>query len=558
MTHQNRILIKNGTIIDGTGGTPFPGDILIQDDRIKAIIPSTLPASGSSAASDSSASSVSEASSISFTDKVIDASGKAVAPGMIDSHSHADLNLLKEPLQEFDLCQGVTTEVVGLCGLGFVPLKGQKLDENMKYSAGLFGYDKELINDTFSSFDNYMKAIDGSGINVAVSATHNAARIAANGFQKKISDLSQYHKKMEQILEAAMESGCIGLSTGLSYYPCAYADFDELVFLAKALKKYDGTFLTHIRYPVQGLPDSALDEIIRVGEQSHARIHILHYRTKYPYDYGHPERLLQKFEEANKNGCDFTLETLPYLSGSTFIHAILPGWTVDGGFDATIRNLKDPALRPRIVEEMQYLLGITAMGNGKPPRFGHVGNHAEYSGQFIRDVCAMRGQNLNDMLLDLLIESDLDMNYVGNEAEEDPKISRILMNDTMTLLMDPLYLCGSDSMPYGEYPHPRTYGCYAKMLRLSRERSIPLEKMIQKLTSCVADRLQLSDVGRLENGKRADIMIFDPSKITDASTFKNPKQTAKGMDYVIVGGKISVKDGKPTGIMNGTVIKKIR
>ena len=162
------------------------------------------------------------------------------------------------------------------------------------------------------------------------------------------------------------------------------------------------------------------------------------------------------------------------------------------------------------------------------------------------------------MILDLLVESELDINYVGNEAEEDPEISRLLMQDTMTLLQHPLYLCGGDAMPYGEYPHPRTYGCYAKMLRLSREREIPLESVIAKLTSCVADRFRLDGVGRLEPGKRADIIIFDADKVTDRATFEEPAVTAAGMRYVIVGGKTALKDDEPTGVRNGAVIRKIR
>lgn len=537
MRESCSLLIKNGRIIDGNNKPAFSGDILVKGDKIAEV--------GGSFSED-------------MAEQVIDAGGNVVAPGLIDAHSHADLDLLKNPVQEFDLCQGVTTEVVGLCGLGFVPLEKEQLDENMKYSAGLFGYDPELLNHDFSSFEGYMKEIEGAGINVAVAATHNAARIAASGFYNRKEDEERRLAVMGEIIDEAMAAGCIGMSTGLSYYPCTYADFNELVFLAKKLKEKDGTFLTHIRYPKKGEPESAIDEIIRVGQESRARIHILHYRTKYPYDYGHPERLLGKIAEANQRGCDFTLETLPYLSGSTFIHAILPGWAVEGGFEKTLENLKNPALRKRIIEEMQYLLGITAMGNGKPPRFGHVGGHPEYGGKFIRDVQAERGQELDEMLLDLLVESKLDINYVGNEAEEDPEISRILMQDTMAMLQNPLYLCGGDAMPYGEYPHPRTYGCYAKMLRLSREMKIPLESVIAKLTSCVADRFGMDSIGRLESGKRADLIVFDPDTVTDRSTFEDPAATAEGMRFVVVGGKIALKEDVPTGVKNGTVIRKIK
>ena len=529
------LLIKNGLLLDGTGAPGKIGDLRIEQGLITDVGGTLEPRSG---------------------EEIVDASGAVVAPGMIDSHSHSDLDLLKHPRQDFDLCQGVTTQIVGLCGLGYIPLSGDKLDENMRYSAGLFGYDRELASsDIFSSFAAYMDAVKGAGTNVCVSATHNAARIAANGFSSTIPDRIEYFRRMQKILADAVEAGCIGMSTGLSYYPCAYADYDELVFLADTLKELDAAMLSHIRYPRQGEPDSAIEEFLRIGTETGARIHILHYRTKYPYDAGQPQRLLSMVRSANENGADITLESMPYLSGSTFIHAILPGWAVDGGYEAALASLRDPEKRRRIKEEMQYLKSITCMGNGKPPRFGHVGNHPEYSGAFIRDVQEKRGQDLDEMLLDLMLESGLDINYVGNEAENDPEIDRILMDDTLTLLQDPLYLCGGDAMPYGEYQHPRTFGCYARMLRFSREKKIPLEKVIKKLTLEPAERFHLNSVGKLETGRRGDVIIFDPDTVSDRATFDDPFQTAQGFRYTIVGGSVAVKDDVPTGVLNGSVIK---
>ncbi|MGB8451290.1 MAG: amidohydrolase family protein [Anaerocolumna sp.] len=531
---MKKILIKNGNIVDGTGRKAYKGDILFCDSILKI------------------ASHIDETTA----DEVYDVPGLTVAPGFIDPHSHADLSVIEEKRQSFAVCQGVTTQVVGLCGLGFVPLPKDRMIETMEYSAGLFGYKPAYNNYDLSSFDSYMRLAEKAATNVAVSATHNAARVAAAGYTNHPGEKEKRTEIMKQIIEDAMDAGCIGISTGLSYYPCAHADYEELKEIAETVKKRNGTFLMHIRYPKPEEPYGALKEIIRLGLEAKARIHILHYRTKYPLDYGHPEVLIDMFEKANREGGDFTLETLPYLSGSTFIHTILPAWVVEGGIKPTLRRLKDPGLRPRIIKEMQYLLRITALGNGKPPRFGHVGGHTEYSGKFIRDVAEMRRQSIDEMLLDLMIESRLDINYVGNEAEEDPEVAKILMNDTMTLLRNPLYLVGSDAMPYGEYPHPRTYGCYARMLRLSREQNIPVEEVIAKITSAPAKRLSIPDRGELLVNRAADIVVFDTEKIRDNADFDNPVKAPSGIRYVFVNGVLAVEDGVQKENYSGHVLRK--
>ncbi len=531
---MKKILVKNGDIVDGTGRKAYKGDILF-DSRILEIGDHIEEARG---------------------DVVYDAAGQIVAPGFIDPHSHADLSILEDRDQSFAVCQGVTTQVVGLCGLGFVPLPRDKMIETMKYNAGLFGY-KTAYNDyDLSGFESYMKLAAGAATNIAVSATHNAARIAATGFTNRTGDKKKRYKIMKQIINEAMDAGCIGISTGLSYYPCAFADYEELKEIAAQVKKRDGTFLMHIRYPKPDKPYEALQEIIRLGLETKARIHILHYRTKYPLDYGHPEVLLDMFHKANRDGGDFTLETLPYLSGSTFIHTILPAWVAEGGINSILKRLKDPFLRPRIKKEMEYLLSITALGNGKPPRFGHVGGHPEYGGKLIRDVAKLRGQSIEDMFIELMIDSGLDMNYVGNEAEEDPEVANILMNDIMTLLGSSLYLVGSDAMPYGEYPHPRTYGCYAKMLRLTRERSIPIEKTIAKITSAPAKRLGIPDRGELAENRAADLVVFDEKTIRDNADFNTPLKSPSGIRFVFVNGVLTVDRGILTGNHSGQALRK--
>lgn len=533
---MKKTLLKNGLIVDGTGTKAFRGDILFSDVILK----------------------VGEEISAEYADEIVDVENQIVAPGFIDPHSHADINVIENKNQSFYIRQGVTTEVVGLCGLGYVPLKKEDMIENMKYGAGLFGYKQEYNDYNFTSFNSYMKLADHAACNVAVSATHNAARIAATGFTNSPFEAEKRNQMMQDIIQEASSSGCLGISTGLSYYPCAYADYSELKALAEAVRETDGIFLMHIRYPKPEEPYSALQEIVKLGKECGTRIHILHYRTKYHLDGGHPEILLNMIRKANSEGADITMETLPYLSGSTYIDVILPGWVMEGGRKKALARLKDKKNWPEITKQMEYLLNITVLGNGRPSRFGHVGNHPEYSGRFILDVAKERNQDVRQMLLELLIDSELDMNYVGNERDESEEYKQVMMDDTLDLLMDPLYLCGSDTMPYGEYQHPRNYGCYPRLLRLARERRIPLEKMINKITWMPAQRLGLMDRGVLRVGKASDITVFDPNNVNDRANFDNPFLYPTGINYVFVNGVPAYRDGKETKRYSGTIVKKTR
>ncbi len=531
---MDRILIKNGLLVDGTGRKPYRSDLLVAGEVIEKI---------------------GEKIDEECADYVIDARGRVVAPGLIDPHTHADLAVITDKQQVNSLYQGITTEVVGLCGLGFVPLQKEQLKENLQYSAGLFGYDADADYD-FSSFPKYMSYVKGASVNIAVSATHCASRIAASGFSDVKTAEERNVEKFHETIYEAMESGCIGFSTGLSYYPCAYSGYDELVEIGKILAEYDGLFLTHIRYPKPGAdPYDILDEMIHVAKDTGVRLHVLHYKTKYPLDYGHPEKILERFEKANSEGCDITLECSPYNAGSTFLHTVLPGWAMNQGYEGALDNLSNPLLRAKLREDMQIGIKNTIVGNGLPTVFVHVNGHPEYAGKTFEEVEAMRGQDLEDMIIDVLYESKLDAALVGRESLS-PEINSRMYDDIMELMKSPLYLVGSDAMPYGEYPHPRTFGCFSKMLRLWREYGLPLEAMIHKMTKQTADRFRLYDRGVLKEGKAADIIIFDPDHVRERSTFEHPRRVSAGMDYVLVNGLVELEEGLPTAAFGGKVVKR--
>ena len=529
-----KILIKNGIIIDGSGEAPFCGDLLIHGGLI-AKIGKDLPSEEA--------------------DEIIHADGKIVAPGFIDPHTHADLNVIFDRQQANALFQGITTQIVGLCGLGYVPLGEKELRENLAYSAGLFGYEPEIRYD-FSTFKSYMGYVNGAATNIAVAGTHNASRIAATGWKDVTDRADRNIEVFHRTIREGMEAGCVGFSTGLSYYPCAYSTYEELVEIGKILAEYDGVFMTHIRYPKPDQnPYDILDEMINVAKETGVRIHILHYKTKYPLDYGRPEAIIDRFEKAQKDGCNITLECSPYNAGSTFLHTVLPGWAMKDGYEGALKNLSNPALRSELREDMQIGIKKTILGNGLPSAFTHVGNHPEYAGRTFDEIMKLRGQDLEDMIIDVLFESKLDCSFYGRETL--PKdVNQILYDDIIALMRSGYYLVGSDSMPYGEYPHPRTYGCFAKMFRLSREYKMPMEEMIHIMTWKTAQRFRLFDRGLLKEGKAADVIVFNPENYRERSDFDYPRRVAAGMDYVIVNGRMELEEGLPTGLFGGTVLKR--
>ena len=522
------ILIKNALIYDGSGAKPFPGNILVKDGRI-------LEVGGR------------EEEAL----RVIDAKGMAAAPGVIDVHTHNDNTILHDRQMAAALYQGVTTQVTGMCGLGLIPSRREEIPRILQFYGALVS-SRDNVSYTYTNVDEYLEAADGAAVNVAAAVNHSALRIFAGGWRS--APYEEIADAMKEELRRNLRMGAVGLSVGLDYYPACTLNVDtaELVDLARTVAEEDGLLMTHIR-PV-GYGIDPLAEMDQVARESGVKLHILHTKTAYPATCGHPEAITQRFDRANTEGADVTMEFYPYPCWETYALYFVPYWVQEGGPDAMMARLTDPALRERLTREIEERYN-QVVGIYRPAICSTAKGLPQYEGRTFDEICAMRGQTVGEMILDLLVETRFGFGALASDVS-DPAVARQLQDDWMTLFQSPYYTVSSDSITCGGFPHPRVFGTFAKMFRLTREYGLPLEHTVYKLTRFNANRFGLRDRGRLEKGCWADIMIFDPASIRDRSDYTLTRQPAEGVEYLLVNGRVALEKGRPNGILAGRALRR--
>lgn len=528
---MSQILIKDGMIYDGTGSKPFKADILVSGEKILEI---GKPVSGEDC-------------------DVINAEGCAVSPGFIDTHTHADMSIFYDRQHSCSLLQGVTTEIVGMCGLGLTPLNSEQFDNYVKYSAGIFDNIPGFHPD-FSTVDKYLSAIV-CGNNIAYSATHSAVRIAAAGFQN-VPLKGDLLEKAKKALRTSLEDGAVGFSTGLSYFPHYYSDTDELIELCSVAAEYDVPFLVHHR-TVFANNIKQFDptwEAMEVAKRTKVKLHILHTKTSWPDTAGNIKKRFEPYySKAKEDGVDISFELYPYNAGSGYAVAFLPWRYTEGGYYETMKRLGDQQTSDKIVNELSKVLN-EIMGDSTLV-FTHLKNNVEYVGHSFEEVSRQIGLSLPKMIIKVLYENDLEVGFRGSESDDD-EVNRILNKDIMELLTWPNYMVGSDSIPLGEKPNPRAFGSFAKILRMTREMGYPLEMIINRITKLPVSRYKLGKRGELKAGMLADIVVFDPLKVVDTATWDTPRSAPIGIPYVLVNGKIAVRNEKPTGLLAGRGLRR--
>jgi N-acyl-D-amino-acid deacylase len=519
------LLIRGGLIIDGTGNPGFHGAIAVEQERVRVLRGDT---GGIEAR------------------RTIDATGRIVCPGFIDMHAHSGLVILAQPEHEPKVRQGITTELIGVDGNSYAPFHSHDdFLEFVQINAGLDG--NPPLPGRWSTVEQYLEMFAQKvAVNVVYIVGNSPLRIGAVGWDDRPATPAEL-ANMTALLRTAMEEGAFGMSTGLDYPPGSYADTAELTALSRQAARLGGIYHTHVRY---ALGDRFLDpfrEALDIGTGSGVPVHITHFyhRTTSP---GSASRMLGLVEDARETGLDVTFDSYPYNLSSTRLTILLPQWTHAGGPERLLAVLRDPAQRSRLRGEMGPR--ASSWGDMWLTNFRKPANH-RFEGRSILQVADMLDRDPIDVVCDLLVDEALEVSYVsaGGNLATLPKF-----------VSHPLSMVGSDALLIGDYPSPRTYGCFPIILAeyVREERFLALPDAIRKMTSFPAQRLGLPDRGLLRDGFKADIVVFDARTVKAPATRTAPKQFPIGIDHVIVNGQVVVDGGRHTGVLAGRALRRGR
>jgi len=529
------LVIKNGRVVDGTGNPWFKEDVGIADGRIAKI--------GNLGTEEST--------------RVVDAKGLAVAPGFFDMHSHSDLSLLINPRTESKVRQGITTEVVGNCGVSGAPLNDFLKEEFMKTTPIL---EEAGLKLDWSTMSEYLCRLNEKkiAVNVVSLVGHGNVRAMVMKYDARPPTKNEL-EKMRRVLAKALEEGAFGMSSGLIYPPGCYANTTELIELCKVVAQYNGIYTSHIRGEEEGLLNS-VKEAIKIGEKAGVPVEISHHKAAGKASWGKVRRTLKMIEKARERSVEVTCDVYPYLAGSFGLDAMLPPHTWEGGVEKLVEKLKDEESRQRLRREMtEGIEGWSSpwrAGGWDATMIAYCKGHPEFEGKIVLDITQQKGVDPFDFVFDLLIEEKASVAVV-----------RFLMceKDMRTVLKHSVSMIGSDSSAHAPYgvlakgkPHPRSYGTFPRVLgKYAREEGVlTLENAVRKMTSLPAQKLKLKDRGLIKEGMWADITIFDPKKVIDTATYSEPHQYPKGIEYVLVNGKIVIDKGEHTGELPGQALRR--
>jgi len=515
--------------MDGTGNSWFFGDVGIKDGKIVEV--GRVNQRGR---------------------EKIDAGGQVVAPGFIDGHCHSDLMVLDDPRSEIKLQQGVTTEVVGNCGMTPAPFAPQNLDLLRTYVEPVLGNTgREWRWETVEQYFDALLEAEPSE-NVATYVGHGTLRIAVMGFEDRPASGEELDR-MKRLLEEALQAGVIGLSLGLMYAPGNYTPREELAELCSVLTRYDGLLATHIRGEGNSLIPS-IEEVIWIAERSGVPLQISHLKAAGGGNWGRVTRAMELIEEARSRVLDVTCDVYPYTAGSTSLTTLLPPWALEGGVSQTLERLGDPTSRKRIKAELRQehddwdnLVASTGWDSVYISSLSR-GHDANLAGKNVLEVSESRGVDPEDCMRDLLLEQDGKVSIVffhmaGSDVEQVIGWERSLI--------------ASDSLhDQAEKPHPRLYGTFPHVLaRYVREKKLlSLEEAVRKMTSFPARRFNLGKRGLIAPGYAADLVVFDPQTILDTATYEDPKHFPEGISHVLVNGTKAIECGTLLTAAKGIVI----
>lgn len=527
------VILRNGTIYDGSGSAPFVGDVAILGDIIAAI--GDLKSSRGKTE--------------------IDAGQMAIAPGFINMLSWAGESLIEDGLSQSNIRQGVTLEVMGE-GWSGGPLNPAMKKEQLEKQGGI----KYPIN--WSTLGEYLESFEkrGTSCNIASFVGATTIRINELGYENR-APTTEEMTRMKMLVKGAMEEGAVGISSSLIYAPASFAGTSELIELCKVVAEYDGLYITHMRSEGDNLLDG-VEEVIEISEKAGIDTEIYHLKAAGTANWNKMDAVIAKIDSARESGLKITADMYNYPAAGTGLYATMPKWVQEGGHDAWVARLKDPGLRDRLLDEMR------APGedwenffemSGSPENIivaGFKNDTLKYlTGKSLAEVAQMRKVSPAEAIIELVIDDDSRVDAIFFLMSEENIRKQIAL---------PWVSFGSDEQslaPEGVFletnPHPRAYGNFSRLLGkyVRDEGVISLEEAIRKLTHLPAENLKINKRGLLKEGYYADIVLFDPDKIRDHATFEEPHQYATGVSYVFVNGQLVLRDGEHTGATPGRIVR---
>jgi N-acyl-D-amino-acid deacylase len=526
------VIIKGGTVYDGTGGEGHVADVAIRGDRIVGV--------GDLASA--------------VAKKTIDARGLAVAPGFINMLSWSTESLIQDGRSQSEIRQGVTTEIMGE-GESMGPLNDRMKARILREQTDI---KFEIKWNTLAEYLHYLEQ-RGISCNVASFLGATTVREYVIGLEDKQPTPEQLDQ-MRELVRKEMEAGALGIGTSLIYPPAFYAKTEELIELCKVAAKYQGKYISHMRSEGNQL-FQGLDEVIRISREAGIPAEVYHIKAAGQKNWPKEDELLERIEAAQKEGLKIRANMYTYTAAGTGLDACLPPWTEDGGYPALFKRLRDPAMREKIAAEVRIDSDTWEnlyLAAGSPEKILLVGFKSEklkpLTGKSLAEVAKMRGKDPVETIMDLISEDESRIGTIYYLMSEE---------NVRKELAKPWISFGSDEAsqaPEGVFlksnPHPRAYGNFARVLgKYARdEKVIALPEAVRRLSALPATNLGLDHRGFVQDGMFADVVVFDPATIADRATFDKPHQYAVGMKHVFVNGVQVLKDGDHTGAKPGRAL----